>query len=271
MLPFPARSRLVTQPGIPTSAAPREVLAQLEAALERIGSPDPNAVIVKPIYRCAGLCGVEVRSRSDYCPDCHDRERQRLRIGVLVQARASLPAAMAWCKFDNPQLQRSVSSVLAQAAYDWRHRSGSLVLIGPTDCGKTAAMIALGARILDRATYEILSDEALRFASGIRYLSATALATARIEHRLGSTPPLLEEASAASLLLLDNLGQEDPRDRAVLDVLEARHRRPTIVASTLTLRAFEQRYGLAAQRLRSTGKIIDAHVPAGARKAATPR
>jgi DNA replication protein DnaC len=152
----------------------------------------------------------------------------------------------------------------------WKPEHGSVLVLGPSGVGKTAAAAFLVRRLSEAAVESCAraaSSETpeLDFAARILWTTGAALIVARREHALGvGEPPALWRAKTASLLVLDELGHESgAADPVLLEVIDHRYaqRSPTIVTSGLTRIEFVARYGDALfRRLTEHGVLVEAHV-----------
>ncbi len=116
----------------------------------------------------------------------------------------------------------------------------NVAFLGPPGAGKSslaAAMFRLVAK----------SETDHRRIHGYRWVSSHQLAKARAGHSLGDgESPLVESALKATLLVLDELGGEDPRyASAVAEVLYERHEqaRTTWVTTGVGSKEIASRYG----------------------------
>lgn len=202
------------------------------------------------VFRCR--CGIEVPSRGILCAQCGERERAEYRAMCLAPARRTLPT---WphARFGHPQFRAAAE--LVSVARDWRF--GDLVgltLLGPTGIGKSTLAVALCIEKLERAT----TPTQVQLASGIRYVLASDLDKARLEHALGrDEPPLVRMAIRAKLLVLDDLGKEKTKGEVITHVLEKRYNLglPNLITSELTLRQLGDRYGMSDRR-RIAGRVL---------------
>lgn len=152
------------------------------------------------------------------------------------------------------RLRERVHLKLLEAAMKWTPASHSLALVGPTRTGKTTAAGLLFRKHLAKAARAGGGQwwEARR----MRWAHAARLAKAYRTHRLGSEPPIVEEACSASILVLDDLGWDRDGDNATVgNVLNARYESelPTIITSGLTQDELLEHYGDAVFR-----KVFDA-------------
>lgn len=153
---------------------------------------------------------------------------------------------------------------MLKAAREWRTPAGHVAFIGRTGIGKTALMVAVAHQILDMARDQQLSERAMVVASGVRFISAVDLGDAarRWPPRDADNAPLVQAALDATVLILDELGHEDPKDRSVFKVIDSRMRargRNTLITSRLTRREMEgpDRYGKdGARRVFDCGGVV---------------
>lgn len=272
-----------------------DAAAAIRAAAAAHGAPPPPDGPSAPLERCDGGCGTAVPRRGAWCDVCGEAARRRARELDVADARESISpgGAAAWCRAGDPQYAAAIAKGVSAAPPEraelltraaWKRDTGSMLLLGPTDYGKTRVLCAIGNRVLDyavklasskppvedRAEHEKKALEVMRFARGVRYMSALDLGRARSESRW-QKPEIVRAASTATLLLLDEFGWEEQRfdPHAVRDVLRARFDpvwKPTIVASGETYAKLAARYGEPTLRLVTCkGVLIDLH-PKGAGK-----
>lgn len=171
-------------------------------------------------------------------------------------------------RHDDPEFAARVTHprlVAAAERYEIKH--GNLALVGPSGCGKStvAAAIALGRAESAVRAYCATGgrDSAqLDHALGMRWTTAAELCAARKQHKLGAgEAPEIELAETATLLFLDEIGQEIADDRWLLEFLNVRYARklPTITTSGLAQSELENRYGIGAYRrlIEPHGVVID--------------
>jgi DNA replication protein DnaC len=110
--------------------------------------------------------------------------------------------------------------------------------IGPPGAGKTSLAAAMFRAAVAQAKGRVVR--------GYRWCSSHALAKARATSGLGEEAPLVEKALMSPLLVIDELGGEDPRHAsAVAEVLYERHaeNRATWVTTGVSPKAIADRYG----------------------------
>ena len=147
----------------------------------------------------------------------------------------------------------------------WGRPLGGLVLLGPTEAGKSALLSAIAIRILDKAAAGELDAEGFKFACGIRATTGFDLADARRKNRLGTEedPPEIAMAKRCTLLILDEAGFEDLSfdPLAVQGVLKYRYSRnkPVLLGGGRTFAGMCERYGEANIRTvyQPGGRLID--------------
>lgn len=229
-------------------------------------------------YRCE--CG-EVRRWDDpvKCPTCPEKKQDSVpeseKQNMLRSAFRSIPDGMSWCRIGNPQWEERCCSKGKEFAKQWTRETKSTVLWGRTGAGKTIAAVALMHRLLDYVLRHDVDRQTLRFAAGMRFVSALDLAMDRRKHPLGKAEaPLVETAKRASLLVLDEVGYEvfEPgRDTTLFEIANERYgkaHKPTIMTTGLDFRfkgqkvagweRFIDRYGDALwRRFVETGSEIE--------------
>lgn len=139
-------------------------------------------------------------------------------------------------------------------------RPGSCVLSGPTRAGKTLTGSFMIRMVIEAGRDSAATPAQIRMAKEARCVPALEIAAARAQHPLGKgEAPRIREALDASVLLLDDCGQEDEFGKqAIRQVLMARDRRPTWVTTFLSKEEFGVRYGGGAvSRLCETGTWFD--------------
>lgn len=213
-------------------------------------------------------CRAETCERCGRYPRLEPPTDAELRATWAGPALATLPAAFAGATLDAPWLGPLVgadalrrarglagmpdSSAAAGAPSSFQGAGATLVasglrgavFVGPAGAGKTSLAVA-AFRALVEGSYVRTRWDTSR--ARHRYTSAHALAKARAMHPLGEgESPLVLAALSAPLLLIDELGGEDPRyASAVTEVLYERHAegRPTWVTTGVGPSELATRYG----------------------------
>lgn len=204
-------------------------------------------------------------------PELDESERQR-RAEELAQGKAKRheDAVRAWRQvpetYQGRELELSTRlSPLLRAKIAQAHATTlSAFLFGPTGIGKTTAIAWLLRRAL--ADFETSDGTRAKEAPGLLWTTASDIALSDRRHPLGSDkPPLLAQAIAAPLLVLDDVGLEP--SGVLFEVLQARYgsRRPILATSGLTKRQLTEHLGAAGVR-RLTAQhagypvlVVDAH------------
>lgn len=223
------------------------------------------------LWRCA-QCGHD----SENAPDdrdgrhrpalCETCSRQWERDRMLAPALASLPSD--WHRTPVPNREGAAFMVKHAPSYlQVRKRVvavaeglGSCVLSGPSCAGKTLTASYMLRLVIELGRLPSATPEQVKTARDARCIPALELAAARLAHPLGKgEAPKVLEALTASVLLLDDCGQEDERGRQVVrEVLMMRDRRPTWCTTFLSRDDFAARYGGGAlSRLTECGTWID--------------
>jgi hypothetical protein len=274
------RSSEAAQVAEATPAALAALLAR--AAGHPLGAPD------RIIHRCAGGCDLEVAVRNAICEACSIRESALLRAQLVRPAIESVTCgADDVPRVGSDAYRLATAKGRAAAGHEgaaralgghWKRSDGSLLVVGPTGAGKTTCIRGAALRILELVASKPMDPKFVRFACGIRFVSALDLARARstIASRHSTAPALeraartLHDAEAATLLLLDEIGSEssgfDPS--AVRDTIEFRyrHRRPMLCTSGKTIAQLVDRYGEAAARKAwASGRVVDLFAGVGHR------
>jgi DNA replication protein DnaC len=190
------------------------------------------------------------------------RELER-RLGRVAAALASIPERYRWSTFDAPELPGRVPLPLAvRLARKLAPLTAPrlVLLVGPTGAGKTTLGTAMFRWHLDGATAEGASDQARSWGAGAFWVAARSLAMARRQSPLGTEPGLLVRAREASVLLVDDLGQEAPSDKDdVVALISDRQAegRPTLVTFGFRLEDLASRYGAHFERrlVEDAGRI----------------
>lgn len=166
------------------------------------------------------------------------REVQRLQV-FSAEMLSRIPPAYAGAGLDAQWLQELVGEdAIARA----RASLGAprAAFLGPPGAGKTSLAAAMF-----RA--DVLAQTESRKLHGYRWISSHKLAKARAGQPLGEgEAPLVEAALEAAVLVLDELGAEDPRyASAVAEVLYERHEqaRRTWVTTGAGPKEIANRYG----------------------------
>lgn len=238
--------------------------------------PSNGEPAVPAVQRCQGGCGEPVARRGGWCPPCGEQWRRRAREIDVSPARETFSpgGALDWCRAGDPRYAAATAKALANVPREmarlvthaaWKRETGSMLILGPTDYGKTRILAAIGHRVLDYAVKVGWSQpEITRFARGVRYVSALDIGRARSQSKF-EEPEIVRTAKGATLLLLDEVGYEEDRfdPHALRDILRSRFDptwKPTIVASGKTWAELSDRYGEPTLRtLTCKGVLMDLH------------
>lgn len=202
---------------------------------------------------------------TDRCPGCLTAWRQQLdrqrRQEVVASAVASIPERYRWAQLDAPELPGRLGRPESLAGARSALESRVVLLVGGTGSGKTSLGTALFRAHLERATCEGATPEARAWGSRALWAHAKRLSLARREAPLGAEPAALTRAREASVLLVDDLGQEAPADQGdVVSILAERQesQRPLIVTCGWGLAGMAERYSPhLVRRLVEGAQVID--------------
>jgi DNA replication protein DnaC len=179
-------------------------------------------------------CTIAAEARAD-----HERRH--------AAAESTIPRAFAWARLGSDELAKRVDARRRPLAEMVQRilAAERVVLAGGAGAGKTSLAVAC------------LRE---RLPAG-RFVSAVRLGTARIQHAAGGgEAPLVEQAIAAPLLLIDDVGQEQhTATNAVKDVIWLRHEaeRPTWVTTGLRSTELVTRYGDGVRRRMLEGAYVE--------------
>lgn len=200
------------------------------------------------------------------CQPCLVQRRRRARTGQLLRVWAeSVPRSFGWARFGDERLRERTTigdDDLARLV----DATGSVLLIGPSGSGKTSLAVAKLRQAFSaaRAVCDQPSNDRFRTACGAFFASATRLARAGMEHRLGAgRPPLVDRCVRSTLLVLDEMGMDQQilhatSSTSVAEVLHERHAvcRPTIVTTFLSERQMADHYGAGIARRLAESLVI---------------
>jgi len=287
-----------------SNLSPKEI-DELKAAINRRDAKLRSAPATAPAPLAASLPvaaprGPALQTRSWVCPRCQEhyeavrcldqcpgclpiiqeeraqQRRRELHASILAQAGEYFEHV----RLDHPKLKQWVKSPKAIASvrgwavleYDEDRECWCfLVLLGETGLGKTTLGSAVFRHHLDRVLAPGATEADEEYVRGMYWVPAIELARARRETPLGATVKKLKRALNATVLLLDDLGQEPPELKDdLMEVLSERHRhrRKTIVTCGWGLgadpdpekaregKSIEQRYGPQIARRLGQGAHV---------------
>ena len=182
-----------------------------------------------------------------------------------------MPEHFQWADFDDPRLRERIG--LALVGKDLRDpvdivrfapsRPPNILLMGPSESGKTSLAAACLRHIVKAAFAEIETGGPLyRRGVGVRFTIAYDIAKAQIYSRLGERPQIVEQACAASVLVIDELGMDTEVYResatSVREVIHERQRRhrPTIITTYLSKDDLQRHYGKGIANRLSKFKVV---------------
>ena len=212
---------------------------------------------------CAG-CGGEAVPTFAFCAPCQREAIARKRADMVAKVRATLPAGATAAGFGTDTLRSRLEADARPDAYQqairlawgWaRSPAEVLIVLGGAGRGKTSLAAAVALAVLDAGANADASDADYARARRLLWADAHDLGQARRRHGLGEgDAPLIRQALAASVLVVDELGTERPDAASgtdpVRDVLWARFAagRPTVCTSPCDRAALVARYGGGGER-----------------------
>jgi DNA replication protein DnaC len=165
-----------------------------------------------------------------------------------------------WARLSNGQWLGNVFPGVVSAVRAWSPTQG-LLLIGPTGCGKTSALVAR-MHDLRRRAHGAAIDRGESELVPVMWVTEHDLAVALRAHPLGRGEcPLVRDAKSAAALVVDEVGPVG-RSGPLFEVLNARYQRGlrTVVTSGLTLEQVTSTYGDAmVRRVLNGGRFVDLH------------
>jgi DNA replication protein DnaC len=208
--------------------------------------------------RC-GRCDREVRRIGHLCPGCEHLDRRSLREAALRTARESIPPAFRNLDAQEVRRRTTVDQESLELALTSTARS-RVVLVGASGFGKTTL-----ACLMLRQVIEVGVDGAragFERARRALFVDAPGLCRAVRDHPLGAgDAPMLERALRASVLVLDDVGQELELRmpcNPVVEVIRERHaqERATWVTTFLSPAGMEKGYGSGTARRVLDGAAV---------------
>lgn len=200
---------------------------------------------------------------SERCPPCVEawRERQdaQRRAEIVAEAVASILERYRWAHLDAPELPGRLARPEVLGQVRDALRSPVVLLTGQTGSGKTSLATALFRAHLERATVAGALPEARAWGARALWVQAKRLSLARREAPLGAEPMALKRAREASVLLVDDLGQEAPADQAdVVAILAERQesQQPLIVTCGWGVAGMLERYSPHLVRRLVDGAVV---------------
>lgn len=273
-------------------AASIKLKAAMEATAVALGLPSPTTAVAAESL-CGNGCGAPISRRHAWCGACEERQRVDM---ILRAARESLsphgsrdwvrvPSSKPSENSEPSEYERAIAGIRAIAAGKplawakkgepvapvpeakeqrflrgiWSRSDNNVLLLGPGEIGKSKLLVAIGHKIIDRA---VASGDAdiIKFAAGVRYISAIDLAHVRTQHGFGrGEPKQLKAAKSATLLLLDEIGFGDSLD-ITREIYRARTDgfwRPTIGATGMKFDELVGRYGDTQRLMYDRGFIVN--------------
>ena len=193
-------------------------------------------------FRCR--CGAEIQ-HPGICDHCSERRDRRRADQLLEQSVSTIPQRFRQCVYGSevlderckPEYQRDSRAIVDSLIFG---TVDGAVLVGPKGVGKTSLACAM---------LRELADKRAHVAWRAVYVRALDLGVSRRDSPLGVRPRAIEEACNASLLLLDDLGQEEDYG-PLREVIHSRHDdcKPLVVTTAWDNETLQRRYGEGVDR-----------------------
>lgn len=197
-------------------------------------------------------CTAEECVRCGRWPRAPEGDHQAYVQERLARAMRTIPTRFRDVRFDTEWLPKLVGAQAMQQAQA-SLTEPRVIFVGPPGAGKTSLAVAMF-----HAALVAESSDAAR--QSFRYVSGHALAKARAGHPLGAgEAPVVAQALAAAVLLVDELGGEDSRHAsAVAEVIYERHAEdlPTWVTTGVGPQELAARYGGGIARRLFEGATV---------------
>src|SRR5579859_5276949 len=200
------------------------------AKLQPVFGPLPQPKCV----RCDGA--VVVRFGSE-CSECTAQRARAERKDSLRRAWATVPQTLAWVAFDAPAFAEWVPDSDAARRAREALTAPMVTLTGPMRSGKTTLGCAMLREHIRRGARAGAAPRDVYHAQRARFARSFDLVREREATRLGDEHmPLWDVCLRASVLLLDELGEQHDRHGTIYALLHDRHAqgRQTIVTTWLT-------------------------------------
>lgn len=216
--------------------------------------PSSIGLLSEAIRTCLAEAARDGRREPHLERDEAEARAERVTIATSIRdtlpAFVFLPSALAAFRRDAPQALQEFGRTAPGTSW---------LILGPTSAGKTIAASLAFRRVLAVGVEQ--AGAAWELAAGARWYDASELARARRGWPLGQgDPPEFERAAGATILFLDDLGQERSDDGSLRDVLNERYSetRPTVVTTGLRMGELDARYDAQfVRRIIQGGTILD--------------
>jgi len=182
-------------------------------------------------------------------------DRERRQETLVVQWHQGCPPDWRWARWGNAKWADRIHRAIVDATTKWLcgHCEGGLVMLGPTGCGKSTAMLA-SLRGAYRAALNGTSP-----APTFMWTTEAALCSASRQWPLGrGEPPLYDRCRATDVVVVDECGVGEKG--TLFELVNDRYERgkATSLTSGLTVEGFVARYGAALwRRLTELGTVVD--------------
>ena len=260
-------------------ALPKAKMASVASLLRPVAKAQPVRPKPAPMSRICVECNKLVEGRSVslqmrdggpsrlYHGRCYNVYFDRLEAvrNRRLKVESVLRQLPVWkgARVGNSDFMNRLDDRLGCFIREWSYAEGSVAVLGLTGAGKTMGLTALAHRLGAAA---IAAGEQGRHFVGLVWVHAYEVGECVKWHKLGAgKPPGLEQACNATILMLDDLGQETAgTEQTLLRLIDARYVRGavTLLTSGLTQQQLRERYGEHfVRRIAETGhaSLIDLH------------
>lgn len=227
----------------------------IEAFLTALAQSQPASVPRRPQFCATEGCGnpaamlegTDGRYRpGSHCVSCAKKHGTVRTIEKVKGAVERIPKRYRGMTFDSPHVVGRVRPELLELGRKVVDDEVlSIVIAGDSGNGKSILAASMCNYILSKATLGCTPRQLDR-ASRIYWTNAPALSTARTESKYGREPEIIERATRASFLVIDEFGRETGAEGkdAFWRVLDARHEahRPTVFMTFLRRDEIMARY-----------------------------
>jgi hypothetical protein len=187
-------------------------------------------------------CGQESLELPGVCDPCADNLRADELLRRLAPARDSIPEGFRCMRFGSPELSLAcvvparidAAKLMAEAIMA---RKEHLILFhGPTGTAKTSLACAILNHIIDSNP---------SWGAGSRFVFAPMISRAYIETPRGSVPSVVQNCYQASILVIDDLGQDVVYRDTIRTLIQNRDaaREPTVITTFMTMAETADAYG----------------------------